>query len=212
MKHYYKVRVLKNEYIQNIISSVDLKEDVVYSFLKRIEFNSGFKYYVVITLRGDAPKRMELSEDGGHRTGVDFGTSTIATASNNEVHLEELAPESARYEKTIRHKQNLVDVSMRKHNPENYNTNGTVKKGKHKWKTTISCRRLKRQIRVLYRKQSAYIKTSHHTFINKVVRNASEFILEPMNFKSLQKKSKKTKRQDEAVPVKQKRRLFKDSA
>lgn len=93
-----------------------MKEDVVYSFLKRIEFNSGFKYYVVITLRGDAPKRIKLSEDGGHRTGVDFGTSTIATASNNEVHLEELAPESAKYEKEIRHKQNLVDASMRKHN------------------------------------------------------------------------------------------------
>lgn len=65
MKHYYKVRVPKNEYIQNIISSVDLKEDVVYSFLKRIEFNSGFRYYVVITLRGDAPKRIKLSKDGG---------------------------------------------------------------------------------------------------------------------------------------------------
>lgn len=204
MKHYYKVRIPKNEYVQNILSSVDLKEDVVYSFLKRIEFNSGFKYYAVITLRGDAPKRIKLSKDGGHRTGVDFGTSTIATVSNNEVHLEELAPESARYEKEIRHKQNLVDVSMRKHNPENYNKNGTVKKGKHKWETTRRCRRLKRQIRVLYRKQSAYIKTSHHTFINKVVRNASEFILEPMNFKALQKKSKKTERQDEATLVKQK--------
>ena len=204
MKHYYKVRVPKNEYIQNIISSVDLKEDVVYSFLKRIEFNSGFKYYVVITLRGDAPKRIELSKDGGHRTGVDFGTSTIATASNNEVHLEELAPESAKYEKKIRHKQNLVDASMRKHNPENYNKNGTVKKGKHKWKTTRRCRRLKRQIRVLYRKQSAYIKTSHHTFINRVVQNTSEFILEPMNFKALQKKSKKTERKEEATAIKQK--------
>ena len=32
MKHYFKVRVPKDEYIQNIISSVDLKEDVVYSF------------------------------------------------------------------------------------------------------------------------------------------------------------------------------------
>ena len=204
MKHYYKVRIPNDEYIQDIISSVDLKEDVVYSFLKRIEFNSGFKYYVIITLRGDAPKRMKLSEDGGHRTGVDFGTSTIATVSNNEVHLEELAPESAKYEKEIRHKQNLVDASMRKHNPENYNKNGTVKRGKHKWKATRRCRRLKRQIRVLYRKQSAYIKTSHHTFINKAVQNASEFILEPMNFKALQKKSKETERQDEATPVKQK--------
>ena len=136
MKHYFKVRISENEYIQSIISSVDLKKDVVYSFLKRIEFNSGFKYYVEITLRGDAPKRIELSEDGGYRTGVDFGTSTIATVSNNEVCLGELAPNSARYEKEIRHKQNLVDASMRKHNPENYNKNGTVKKGKHKWKTT----------------------------------------------------------------------------
>ena len=88
--------------------------------------------------------------------------------------------------------------------PENYNKNGTVKKGKHKWKTTRRCRRLKRQVRVLYRKQSAYIKTSHHTFINKVVRNTSDFILEPMNFKALQKKSKKTERRDEATPIKQK--------
>ena len=204
MKHYFKVRIPENEYIQSIISSVDFKEDVVYTFLKRIEFNSGFKYYVVITLRGNASKRIKLSEDGECRTGVDFGTSTIATASSNELHLEELAPESAKYEKEIRHKQNLVDASMRKHNPENYNKNGTVKKGKHKWKTTKRCRRLKRQIRVLYRKQTAYIKTSHHTFINKVVQNTSEFILEPMNFKALQKKSKKTERQDEAVPVKQK--------
>ena len=204
MKHYFKVRIPEDRYIQDILSSIDLKEDVVYSFLKRIEFNSGFKYYVVITLRGDAPKRMELSKDSGHRTGVDFGTSTIATASNNEVHLEELAPESARHEKEIRHRQNLVDVSMRKHNPDNYNKNGTVKKGKHKWKTTRRCRRLKRQIRVLYRKQTAYIKTSHHTFINRVVQNASEFILEPMNFKALQKKSKKTERKDEVTAVKQK--------
>ena len=204
MKHYFKVNIPKDEYIQSVLSSSNLKKDVVYTFLKRIEFNSGFKYYVVITLRGEAPKRIELSEGGGHRTGVDFGTSTIATASNNEVHLEELAPESARYEKEIRHKQNLVDASMRKHNPDNYNKNGTVKKGKHKWKVTKRCRRLKRQTRVLYRKQTAYIKTSHHTFINKVIQNTSEFILEPMDFKALQKKSKKTERQEEATPVKQK--------
>ena len=35
MKHYYRVRVPKDEYIQNIISSVDLKKEVVYSFFKK---------------------------------------------------------------------------------------------------------------------------------------------------------------------------------
>ena len=114
MKHYFRVRIPEDEYIQSVLSSSDLKKDVVYSFLKRIEFNSGFKYYVVITLRGDAPKRIKLSEDGGHRTGVDFGTSTIATVSNDEVHLEELAPDSARYEKKIRSRP---WTNLHKHDP-----------------------------------------------------------------------------------------------
>ena len=114
MKHYFRVRIPEDEYIQSVLSSSDLKMDVVYSFLKRIEFNSGFKYYVVITLRGDAPKRIKLSEDGGHRTGVDFGTSTIATVSNDEVHLEELAPDSARYEKKIRSRP---WTNLHKHDP-----------------------------------------------------------------------------------------------
>lgn len=201
MRHVYRTSFTDNDYIRQVIANTNLSTDVVYSSLKRIEFDSGFRYYVTITLRGSAPKKL-VKCDHKNRTGIDFGTSTIATASDDEVNLIELAPMSGEYEKQIRHLQNLVSHSMRVHNPDNYNENGTVRKGRHQWVVTKRCRRMKRKIRVLFRKQSAYIMTTHHAFINHLIETSSEIITEPMNFKQLQKKSKTTERSDKVSTVK----------
>lgn len=204
MKHMYQTAGLPDtEYMKAVRSQIVLYADVVYTSLKRIEFSTGFHYYVIITLRGEAPKKVSKCSHS-NRTGVDFGVSTIATASHDELSLEELAPESDRYERQIRHLQNLVERSMRLHNPENYNPNGTVKKGKHHWKLTRRCRMLKRMIRVLYRKQTAYIQSSHQRFINHLIQTSSEFILEPMEFAGLQKRAKNTERSDKVSTVKSK--------
>lgn len=201
MNHLYQMTGLPDTpYMKAVRSQTVLYADVVYTYLKRIEFSAGFQYYVIITLRGEAPKNFHKCNHK-NRTGVDFGTSSIATSSNNVLHLEELAPLSDRYERQIRHLQNLADRSMRLHNPENYNSNGTVKKGKHHWELTKRCRKLKRMIRVLYRKQSAYVRDSHRAFINTLLQESSEFILEPMEFAGLQKKAKTTERSDKLSTV-----------
>ena len=204
MNHIYQIAGLPDtEYMKAVRAQTVLYADVVYTSLKRIEFNTGFHYYVIITLRGEAPKKFQKC-DHENRTGVDFGTSSIAAASNDVLHLEELAPLSERYERQIRHLQNLSDRSMKLHNPENYNPNGTVKKGRHHWKLTKRCRKLKRMIRILYRKQSAYVRDSHRTFLNRLLQESSEFILEPMEFAGLQKKSKNTERSDKESTVRAK--------
>ena len=204
MKKIFKFKALPDtQYMREVVSNTNLSLDVVYSSLKRIEFNSGFKYYVIITIRGEAPKTVKLPSNRS-RTGVDFGPSTIATVSESNVHLEELAPRSLEYEKKIRHLQRLVDHSMRVNNPDNYNKDGTIKKGRHKWFLTRRCKKLKRKIRVLFRKQSAYIATTHNAFLNRLIAETSEFILEPMSFKALQKKAKKTERSDKVSTVKSK--------
>lgn len=204
MKKTFRIKSVPNtEYMNKIINNVNILDDVVYSFLKRIEFNSRFKYYIIITIRGEAPKTVKIS-DNTARTGIDLGISTIATFSENNVHLEELAPKSLEYEKQIRHLQKLVDRSMRINNPNNYNKDGTIKKSKHRWFLTRKCKKIKRKIRVLYRKQSAYITTTHNAFLNKLMSETSEFILEPMNFKSLQKRYKKTELSDSTIKIKNK--------
>lgn len=204
MKKIFRIKPMPDtQYMHEVRANTNMLKDIVYSSLKRIEFNSGFRYYIIITLRGEAPKTVKL-EKNRSRTGVDFGTSTIATVSETNVHLEELAPKSIDYEKQIRHLQRLVDHSMRVNNPSNYNKDGTIKKGKHKWHLTKRCKKLKRKIRVLFRKQSAYVAVSHNTFLNRLIAETSEFITEPMCYKPLQKKAKNTERSDKESTVKTK--------
>lgn len=205
MKHKYNLNPSHSTYMQEIMNTVDIQNDVVYSFLKRIEFNSGFHYYAIVTLKGEAPYKKHLSSNDKARTGVDLGTSSIATVSTEKVNLVELAPLSMKYEKEIRQLQKLVERSMRIHNPNNYKSDGTIKKGKNKkWNLTKRCKRLKRKIRILYRKQSAYILTSHNTFINQLLSSVDELYVEPMVFSSLQKRSKKTERSEKLSTVKKK--------
>lgn len=191
MNHIYQTTGLPDTpYMKAVRAQTVLYADVVYTYLKRIEFSTGFRKF--------------LKCSHSNRTGVDFGVSTIATASHDELNLEELAPESDRYDRAIRHLQKLVECSMRLHNPENYNPNGTVKKGKHSWKLTRKCRKMKRMIRVLYRKQTTYVQSSHQKFINHLIQTTNEFILEPMEFAGLQKRSKNTERSDKESTVRTK--------
>ncbi|MGM9941579.1 MAG: hypothetical protein ACI32N_06260 [Bulleidia sp.] len=201
MGHTYRLKqYTDSKYMNFVMRRTSLPHDVINCSLKRMEFNSGFRYYVILLLNGNAPRKRRPNAIRS-RTGIDLGTSTIATASNAEVNLEELAPKSPEYEKQIRHLQNLVNHSMRVHNPDNYNDNGTIRKGKHKWTLTRKCRKRKRQIRVLFRKQSAYIKTVHNTIANRLIRTTSEFIIEPMSYSPLQRKEKKTELSDETTKV-----------
>ena len=136
--------------------------------------------------------------------GVDLGMSTLAAESDSAVMLENLAPNAVDYEKKIRHLQNLVDHKMRIANPDNYDSLGRVRKGRQYWKVSKAVKRLRRYIRVLYRKQSTYTKSSHGHLLNRLLSNSAEIVLEPMLFKRLQKKSKKTERQEKLSAVKKK--------
>lgn len=204
MGHFYKLVLPEDTpYMNEMVNRVILSVDVVYTSLKRIEFDSGYHYYAIITLRGEAPKKLKKC-DHTNVVGVDFGTSTIATASEDGLNLTQLAPLSNVYDKQIRHLQKQIERSMRLHNPDNYNADGIAKRGKHHWVVTKRCKRLKRKLRVLYRKQTAYIQTSHRTFLNRLIQTTSEFILEPMQFKKLQCRSKKTERSEKLSAVKTK--------
>ena len=170
-----------------------------YCHLKRMAFNNGWKYYIQIIFSG-LPLHREKSEDGV-RKGIDIGTSTTAVSSSRAVTLENLAPDAVLYEKQIKHLQTLLNHKTRLANPDNYDKAGKPKKGRHKWTTTRAAKKLKWQIRTLYRKESEYIRTSHGRQLNCILCDTSEVIIEPINLKSMHKKSKKTERQEKSSEV-----------
>lgn len=195
-KKIFRLAVPDTPYMRSVMEKND---HIATVSLKRIEFRSGWKYYVIITLDGDPPVMRSKAEN--NTVGIDLGTSTVAAESRGGVMLENLAPDASRYEKQIRHLQALIDHKLRAANPDNYDAAGKVRKGRHYWKVSKAIRRMRRYVRVLYRQQTACTGTSHRTQINRILSHASVIVIEPMSFKSLQKKAKKTERSDKVSEI-----------
>lgn len=96
-------------------------------------FKSGWRYYLVIVIRGHASKKIsdtERKREFLSDTGIDLGTSTLAAYSHESAVLERLAPDAESYDRRIRQLQKKYDRLQCINNPENYNPDGTVRKGR----------------------------------------------------------------------------------
>lgn len=180
-----------------------LNHNIKYCEIARKMFNNGWHYYVNVYLDGDAPlKDMKNVED---IMGIDPGVSAMSAVTNNKVFLRELAPDCKKYNKKIVRLQQQIDRSKRRSNPNKYNPDGTiVKNSRDKWIYSKTCKKRMRQLKALYRRKAAYIKQSHRLLCNELIRCASVIYIEKMNFKALQRRSKKTERSDKLSNIKQK--------
>ena len=94
-----------------------------------------------------------------------------------------------------------MDRSRRATNPKYYNSDGTIKrlkrqhgqKQKRKWKYSKRYYRLRAKLRNLYRKLADIRKMEHNILANELLQHGNEFVVEDMNYKALQKRSKETK-------------------
>ena len=94
-----------------------------------------------------------------------------------------------------------MDRSRRAMNPQYFNENGTIKRLKRKnghkqirhWNYSKNYYRLLHRLRDLNRKLAAVRKTEHYILANELLTYGNEFVVEDMNYKALQKRSKKTK-------------------
>ena len=193
-----------------------LKDEICYCRIKRRFIKGKYKYYLQIVFKGVPP--MKINKDGevkrhiGNGTvGLDIGTQTIAIVSNVDVKLLELADRVNNIEKEKRRILRYMDRSRRANNPDNFNEDGTIKKGKLKW--VISNRYIKAQnkLRELYRKQADVREYQHQLLSNYILSLGNKIKVEEMNFKGLQKRNKKTEKNDKGK-FKRKKRFGKSLA
>ena len=175
-----------------------LGHPVRYVQIERKMFPSGWRYYVILYLEGEAPLK-HTSVTG--TAGIDPGISTEAVVFDNECVLAELAPKCKDYNKRISIKARQAERSLRLANPNNYDADRRLKKGKHTWVITKSCSRRKRELKSLYRKKAAYTKQSHEELANVLVKRANIFLTETMDWKALQKRSRKPPERRQEAPA-----------
>ena len=164
------------------------------------EIRGKVRVWVHITLEGRA--RPKLRKDGqpkhtcGQGTiGCDIGTQSIAYTSAKEVGLKNLAERGTSIKKREAWEAELLrrmDESRRAMNPENYNTDGTIRKGKKTWKKSEHYKELQKK----YKNISRIAAENRHLAINEEVNRLRSlgdvFITESQNAKALQRRAQKT--------------------
>jgi hypothetical protein len=183
----------------------------------RKEIRGKIRYYLQIVSEGNpVPKR---KKDGSFRhvygigrIGGDIGTQSLAVVSKEQVLLKNLAERSLgsfEIERKIVRIQRFLDRSRRTMNPNNFNENGTIKKGKKVWNFSKKYKKVQKAARNLQRKAAESRKCAHNQDINQLRSMGDELIIETMNIKSLQKKAKTAEKNEKTGKWKRRKRFGK---
>ena len=182
-----------------------LRSRVKYCRIFRKIIGNREQFYLQLILEGTPPDKHPM---GCGRCGIDIGPSTAATVSETDCSLKVLAPEAESIEREQRVLLRKMDRSRRAMNPENYNPDGTVRKGPKRWKKSNVYKETERRYQNLCRKRADIVKQSHEQEANRLLAQADQVYVESMNFQGLAKRAKETKR-DESGRCKKKARFGK---
>ena len=152
---------------------------------------------------------MESIDAPNEPVGIDIGTSTVATSTGYQTELLELAPGIDRQDARIKRLRRKLDRQRRANNPENYNSDGTIRRGRKQWHNSNNYLKTKNTIAEILRKQTEHRKIQHKTLANEILKMGTHFIVEQMSFKSLQARTKETKVSDSTGRYQSKKRFGK---
>jgi len=176
-----------------------IQDRVKYCRVIKKNIKGKYHYYLQLILEGVPP--LKYNKETGEirnyinegKVGIDIGTQTIAICSENKVKLLELAPEINNIEKEKRIMQRKMDRSRRIMNPNKYNENNTCKKGdKDKWIKSNHYIKTQNELKEIQRKQKVIRKQSHEKLVNYILSLGDDIKVETMDYKSLQKRKKKS--------------------
>ena len=159
-----------------------------------------YRVYLHLTIEGKAKPKYDRFGYPRHKygkgmIGADIGTQTVAYTSDTEVGLKNLS-ERGNSIQTSERKERLyyraMDRSRRATNPQNYNPNGAIKKGKKTWKYSNHYKKLKAKHAELCRVDAINRQLAINEDANHLRSLGDIFITEPKNASKLMKRAKNT--------------------
>jgi hypothetical protein len=158
------------------------------------------RVFVHITVEGRAKPKFDKFGNPRHsygtgNVGCDIGTQTIAFTSDHVIGLKNLAERGTtipQRERKARLLKRAMERSRRATNPENYNADGTIRKGKKMWRYSNHYRKLKAQHAELSRINAENRRLAINADVNYLRSLGDVFITEPKNADRLKRRAKKT--------------------
>lgn len=163
-----------------------LQKKTKYCRIIKRDLRGEVRWYVQLLQEGLSPdKGKEISKNSV--VGLDLGPSTIAIVSRKEAMLERFCPTVEQPWSESRRVLRAMDRSRRATNPDNYNPDGTVRRGSRVWNKSRRYRLLARNGAEVERRLAAERKRSHGELANKVLSQGSTIKTEKLSYRSFQK-------------------------
>ena len=172
-----------------------------------------YRVYLHLTIEGKAKPKYDRFGNPRHKfgkgiIGADIGTQTVAYTSDTEVGLKNLSERGNSIQKSERLERiyyRAMDRSRRATNPQNYNKDGTIKKGRKIWKYSNHYKRLKAKHAELCRINARNRQLAINEDANYLRSLGDVLITEPKNASKLMKRAKETTKNNKGKFNKKKR-------
>ena len=159
-----------------------------------------YRVYLHLTIEGKAKPRYDRFGNPRHKygrgmIGADIGTQTVAYTSDTVVGLKNLSERGRSIQKSERLERlyyRAMDRSRRATNPQNYNEDGTIKKGHKTWRYSNHYNKLKEKHSELCRINAINRQLAINEDANYLRSLGDVFITEPRNAGKLMKRAKET--------------------
>ena len=159
-----------------------------------------YRVYLHLTIEGRAKPKYDRFGNPRHKygrgmIGADIGTQTVAYTSDTEVGLKNLSERGRSIQKSERLERlyyRAMDRSRRATNPQNYNEDGTIKKGRKTWRYSNHYKKLKEKHSELCRINAINRQLAINEDANYLRSLGDVFITEPRNAGKLMKRAKET--------------------
>ena len=172
---------------------------------------SQYRYYVQLTIEGEKPQKGRTLGKGN--VGIDLGPTTVAVSGENVVSIDKLASKCDNIQEEITRLSRKIDRSRRANNPQNFNEDGTIKRGtKLVWNDSKRYKELRRELAELRRKQAAIRKQQHIDRANALLKEGDTFIVENNQISGWTTRAKETKVNEKTGKIQKKKRFGKSVA
>jgi len=144
------------------------------------------RWYAQLVMHGYPPVKAKHVLGHG-AVAFDIGPSTIATVSATYANLRTFCPTVDDLSAEIRLIQRAMDRSLRAMNLDNYNPDGTTKKGARTWKYSRGYKELKDELADKLRCLASERKRSHGEETNRALALGDHFKMEDVSYKGWQR-------------------------
>lgn len=171
-----------------------------YATLVPKKIRGKYRVYLHLTIEGKAKPKYDRFGKPRHKfskgvVGADIGTQTVAYTSDTEIGLKNLSERGNSIRKSERSERlyyRAMDRSRRATNPQNYNEDGTIKKGRKTWQYSNHYKKLKAKHTELCRINAANRQLAINEDANHLRSLGDIFVTEPKNASKLMKRAKET--------------------